>query len=236
MATSTSTLFQMTRDAIINSALRKLSVIGEGVVANAQQLSDGAEALNTILADFQSLGMPLWKRTELGITLVNGQSEYVIGTGLAIDTPYPVKLLQANLSLTGSSTRLNMEILARNTFNNLPNVSEGTPVQVSYQPFIESGVLSVWPTPNAGVPVGSQIYITYTAPFYKFTTGTETADIPQEWYNAILFQLALILSDEFSLPLEERSWLEKQSDKRLATALSSSSEDTSVFFYPDRRM
>jgi len=235
MTTSTTTLFQMTRDAIINSALRKLSVLGEGVVANAQQLTDGAEALNTVLADFQSLGMPLWKRQELGITLVAGQKEYTLGTGLAINVPYPLKVTQANLALTGSATRLNMEIIAHYTYNNLPVTTNGTPVQVSYQPFIESGVLSVWPTPDTSLPAGSQVILTYTAPFYKFTSGTETADIPQEWYNALVYQLALMLADEYSLPLEERGWLEKQSDKRLATALSSASEETSVFFYPDRR-
>lgn len=235
MTTSTTTLFQMTRDAIINSALRKLSVLGEGTVANSQQLSDGAEALNTILADFQSLGMPLWKRQELGITLVSNQKEYVLGVGQAIDVPHPLKVLQANLAITGSATRLNMEIIPHNTYNNLPVTTNGTPVQVSYQPLIESGVLSVWPTPDASVPVGSQIILTYSSPFYKFTLGTETADIPQEWYNALVFQLALVLSDEYSLPIDERAWLEKQSDKRLATALSSSSEETSIFFYPDRR-
>ena len=235
MATSSVTLLQLSRDSIINSALRKLSVIGEGQVANSQQLSDGAEALNLVLADFQSLGMHLWKRQELGITLVSGQREYVLGTGLAINVPAPLKILQANLALTGSSSRLDMPIISNNEYNNLPTSSTGSPVQVSYQPFIESGTLSVWPVPDSSVPVASQIILTHTSPFYKFTSGSETADCPQEWYHALIFQLALVLSDEFSLPLEERSWLEKQADKRLATALSSSSEETSIFFYPERR-
>lgn len=229
MATSSVTLLELSRDAIINSALRKISVIGEGQVANAQQLSDGAEALNLVLADFQSLGMPLWKRQETGVTLVNGQSTYTL-------TQYPLKLIQANLALTGNTSRTDLQIIPDYNFNNLPVGSTGTPVNVSYQPKIEQGILSVWPTPDASVPSGSQIILTYTLPFYKFTSGTETADCPQEWYHAIILQLALVLADEFSLPLEERAWLEKQADKRLATALSSSSEETSVFFYPDRRM
>lgn len=235
MTTSTTTLWQMDRDSIINSAYRKLSVVGEGQVANASQLSDAAEALNTIMAEFQALGMPLWKRLELGINLVNGQSEYIIGTGKAIDTPVPLKITQVNLALAGASSRLNMELVAHYNYNNLPVSTSGTPVQATYQPFVEYGILSLWPTPNSSVASGSQVIITYTAPFYKFTSGRDTADIPQEWYNAVIYQLAHVLSDEFALPLEDRNWFEKQASKRLANALSMSDENTSIFFFPEGR-
>jgi hypothetical protein len=78
------------------------------------------------------------------------------------------------------------------------------------------------------------VFLTYQTPFYKFTSGTETLDCPQEWYNAIIYQLAHIKSDGYSLPLEDRRWFEKQAEKRLNTALSAGTEDTSIFFYPDR--
>jgi len=236
MTVSTTTLWQMNRDAIINSSYRKLSVIGEGQVANAQQLTDAAEALNGIMAEFQTLGMPLWKRAELSIPIVAGQSEYTIGTGKAINTPYPLKVTQADLAVPGNSTRLNIEIIARFNYNNLPTSTSGTPIQVTYQPFVEYGVLSMWPTPDTSLVAGTAVVITYTAPFFKFDSGTDTADIPQEWYNAVIYQLAHVLSDEFSLPLDDRGWLEKQAGKRLATALSMADEGTSLFFYPDRGM
>ncbi len=235
MATSTTTLWSMSRDSIISKALSKLGVVGEGETASASQIADCIDDLNGILAEFQTLGMPLWKREELAITLVSGQKEYTIGEGQAINTPYPYKLSQANLAIAGSTSRMNMTILAHYDYNNLPVTTTGTPIQVTYQPFIDYGVLSVWPVPNSSVPAGSQIVITYQRPLYKFTSGTETLDCPQEWYNAVIYQLAHVKSDDYSLPLEDRRWLEKQAEKRLGGALSGGTEDSSIFFFPDRR-
>lgn len=234
MATSTTTLWSMSRDSIISKALSKLGVVGEGDTASPTQIADAVDDLNAILAEFQTLGMPLWKRAELSVPLVTGQREYVIGEGRAVNAPFPFKLSQANLSVAGSATRLNMVVLAHYDYNNLPVTTSGTPVQVSYQPFVDYGVLSVWPTPDASVPAGSSIYITYQQPLYKFTTGTETLDCPQEWYNAVIYQLTHVKSDDYSLPLEDRRWFEKQAEKRLVTALSAGTEDASVNFYPDR--
>lgn len=236
MATSNNTIWQLTRDEIINAALRKIGVVGEGQSANSTQLAEGSQALNAIISDFSTLGMPLWKREELGITLVTGQKEYEIGVGAAINHPFPLKLFQANLALTGSPTRLNMLVLAHYDYNNLPVTTSGTPVQVSYQPMTNKGVLSVWPTPDSSVPANSQIILTFQRPFDIFTTGTETLDFPQEWANAVIYQLAHVLSDEYSLPLEDRRWFEKQASKRLEAALSIGTEDGSLFFYPDRGM
>jgi hypothetical protein len=234
MTTSTTTLWSMTRDQIITKALSHIGVVPEGSTATATQIADAEDDLNAILAEFQTLGMPLWKREELGVTMVTGQIEYQIGPGKAIDVPFPLKVSQANLAITGSSTRLNMMVLAHYDYNNLPVSASGTPVQVTYQPRIDYGVLSVWPIPDASLPAGSQVFLTYQTPFYKFTSGTETLDCPQEWYNAIIYQLAHIKSDGYSLPLEDRRWFEKQAEKRLNTALSAGTEDTSIFFYPDR--
>lgn len=232
MATSNNTIWQLSRDDIINAALRKISVLGEGQTANAQQLSDGAQALNALISELQPLGLELWKRLEMDVTLVNGQSTYTIGVGKAINIPFPVKLLQVESQIGTSSSRVDMEIKARYDFNNLPVNSTGTPVSISYQPFINYGVLSVWPTPTA-LPVGSKLVLTYQKPFDIFTTGVETIDFPQEWHNTLIYHLAALLADEYQLPLDDRKWLEGRADKRLATVLSGGGEGTSLFFYPN---
>ena len=235
MATSTTTLWSMSRDSIISKALSKLGVVGEGETASPTQIADCVDDLNAILAEFQTLGMMLWKRHELAITLVSGQSEYTIGEGQTINAPYPYKVNQVNLAVTNSNSRPEVRILSNQEFNSLSPTASGTPIQASYQPFIDYGVLSVWPKPDASLPAGSQVVVTYQRPLFKFTTGTETLDCPQEWYNAVIYQLAHVKSDDYSLPLEDRRWLEKQAEKRLNGALSGGTEDSSIFFFPDRR-
>jgi len=233
MPTSNNTIWQLSRDDIINAALRKISVLGEGQVANAQQLLDGAQALNALVSELQPLGLELWKRAELDITLVAAQTSYTIGIGQAIAVPFPTKILQVMSQMgTTTTSRVDMQIKSRNEFNNLPINSTGTPVAVTYHPFINYGVLTVWPTPT-GLPVGSKLVMTYQKPFDIFTSGTETIDFPQEWHNTLIYHLAALLADEYQLPLEDRRWLETRADKRLATVLSGGSEGTSLLFYPN---
>lgn len=233
MATSGITIEELTRDELIEAALRKIGVLGEGTSANATQLSDGAQALNAVVLEFMTLGMPLWKRTELAITMVTGQSTYTIGVGQTLNHPFPTKLYQANLAIPNSSARINMQILGHYDYNNLPVNATGTPVNVSYQPFINFGTLYVWPTPDASVPAGTQVYLTYQEPVEVFTAGGQTADFPQEWQNALIYTLALVLADEYGLPVQDKQWLEKQADKHLNTALSFGTEDASLFIQPD---
>jgi len=83
MATSGNTIKLLTRDDIINSALRKLVVISEGTTASASQLTTGAEALNIIVSEFRTFGMQVWARSDMNITLVSGQGTYTIGVGQA---------------------------------------------------------------------------------------------------------------------------------------------------------
>lgn len=234
MATSGTTIYQMTRDQIINAALRKLGVVGEGTSANATQLSEGQEALNATLLMLMTFGMPLWKRTELSIPMVTGQRAYTIGVGQSTDSPFPVKLLEAVMHVFNSGSQISMEIKARYDYNLLPVNSTGTPVSVTYQPFINHGELLVWPTPDASLPSGSHVTITYQEPFDVFTSGTETPDFPQEWQQALIYQLALTLADEYGIPVQDKQWYEKQAEKHLAQVLGFGTEDSSIQIYPDR--
>jgi len=235
MATSGKTSWFQTRDQIINGALRKCQILQEGQVANAAQLLDASSALNNLVAEYRTLGMPLWKRTDLDIPMVVNQQDYVIGVGEAIDTPYPLKLLQARLFTQNNKTFINLNILPDFNFNMLPKNSSGVPVNVSYVPQLNKGTLSVWPIPNAASPPNATIVITYTSPIEVFDAATDDADFPGEWYNGLIYGLATLMSDEFALPIPDKQWLDKQSEKHLASALSIGTEDGSMYFAPDSR-
>lgn len=229
MSTSGTTVLEMTRDSIINAALRKIGVVGEGVVANAEQLSTGAEALNTLVQEFATLGMPLWKRTELAISMVTNQRDYTIGIGQTLNVPFPMKISEATFEYTGSDTQQDVEIKANYDFNLLPSDSQGIVVCMKYQPYINYGVVSVWPKPSTA---NGTLTITYQKPYDVFTAGGETPDFPQEWQNALIYNLALLLSDEYSLPIPDKQWLEKQAARHLTQALDFGTEEGSITFSP----
>ena len=231
MTIPTNTIFQLSRDDIINAALRKLGVLSEGVLANATQLNTGAQALNVIVAAYQSLGMPLWARKELAIPMVVGQQDYTLGIGEAIGIPFPLKVMQAILQIPPNYTQIDVNILSRYDFNILTlRAISGVPVNCCYQPLINSGVFSVWPTPDNSMVPGTTINIVYTAPFNYFDSATDVPDFPQEWHMALIYALAASLAPEYGVPLQDRQLITKESETALLTALSNGGEDGSMFF------
>lgn len=235
MTTSGSTTNQLTRNEIITAALRKLGVIAEGQTPSAQNYTDGALALNALIAEFRVLGMPLWARQSYTITPVAGTSSYNIGVGQTINSPYPLKIYQAYRTDSTSTTKIQMDIIADYNFNMLPTNSSGLPIQVSYTPRVNCGVLKMWPTPDSTAASGSTVTIVYQRPTEYVDTSSNTLDVPEEWLNAIIYNLASRLAPEWGTPLPDREALEMTAEKLLSRVLDYGSEDGSLYFQVDRQ-
>lgn len=234
MASSGITVNSMTTTSIINAALRKAVIIGEGQVANDAQTATTKEALNNIVAEFRVLGMSLWARKELTFTLVTGQSQYTMGIGQAINTAFPLKIYTAQVEQGYNYENFHdLNIVSFTDFDMLPNYSRGVPVNAMYKPEVNKGTLTVWPTPDVSLPANSRVRLVYQAPFQYFINGTDTPDFPEEWNNALIYQTASLVADEFGVPLQTRQWLATQADKHLANALSGGTEEASLFFQKD---
>jgi len=228
MTTSASTSWELTRDDIINAALRKLGVLNKGTSADSTDLSTGQTALNGIIARFNTLGMPLWKRTELGVTLVNGTSSYTITNGMKVPEVY--------LRSATSSVQYKLELKSDYDLKNLPYSATGVPVSWSYTPNIsEGGALRVWPTPDSSAASNYTIRVIYQDELDTFTAGTETPDFPAYWTDALVYALAVSLAPEKGIPLSDRKALREEAMIYLAQAQSYGDEDGSIFIQPDTR-
>jgi hypothetical protein len=229
MSTSGISYYQLTRDQLLTASIRKLGVLAEGQTPSAQNLSDAALALNSTIAEFRSVGMPLWARYEYTFTPTT--SSYTIGVGYTLNTPAPIKLLQAVLTASNNS-RIDMEVMARDDFLILPNSSPGSPLKINYRPGINTGTISLWPVPDSTNT--STVTLVYQRPFEYFTTGTETLDFPEEWYNAIIYKVAVLIAPEWGIPTQDRQMLMSEAKQYKDSALEVGLEDGSFFFAPDR--
>ena len=228
MTTSSSYSYQLTRNEIIQSAIRKLGVLAEGQTPSTQNYSDGSMALNTVISQLRAVGMPLWARSEYTFTPTT--NTYTIGTGMTLSTPFPVKLLQA--FRTESGAKIPLEIVAREDFNILPTSSNGSPIKINYQPFVNYGTISLWPTPTSTNT--ATITLVYQRPYQYFTTSTETMDFPEEWYNAIIYHLAVRLAPEWGVPLPDRQMLMQEAKMYTEDAAMVGQEDGSFFIQAER--
>lgn len=236
MTTSNQTILTMSGDDIINAAYRKLVVIGEGVTASAIQITNGRQALNNAVAEFRTLGMSLWARKTLQMVLVTSQQDYIYGMSQAgvYQIPYPLKIYTANLRQPPDfSTRIIVNPMANSDFSLLPSGATGVPVNYRYTPGEDIGTISVWPIPDAGVVAGTYIEFTYQTPFQYFIASTDTPDFPEEWNNALIYQTALLLSDEVGTSTQKQQWIESQAQAHLATALSNGVEEASLLIQRD---
>jgi hypothetical protein len=228
MASSGVFSYTYTANQIINAALRKLSVLSEGVSANTTQLETGLEALNLLVLELQALGMQVWSRKQVTTTLVSGTSSYTISA------PKALKIVQAWRTHPTTSERTDIMVVPDYDFNLLPPTATGVPINVTYQPRVGSGTLKVWPTPDSSMATGMTLTLVYISESEVFTLGTQTPDIPQEWYNTVVYQLAVLLAHEYGVPVQDISSLEKQADKHLNTVLGLATEDGSIYFQPSR--
>jgi hypothetical protein len=230
MSTSGTSVWSLKRDAVINSALRKLVVLSGGSPPAAYETTNAAEALNAMIKGFQVDGMPVWAIKDYSLTTVAGQSSYNIGVGQTTNTPMPLKLIQcARVESTGAMN-VPMEIKTHYDFNLLPvNATAGEPVNVFYQPFSTFGTLQLWPTPSDSNTV---IQLTYQRPFEDMNSSTDDFDFPSYWEEALIYGLAWRMSYEYGVPILDRQELQKAAEMFHDKALSFGTEEGSLFFMP----
>ena len=236
MTTSGVTTTELDRNSIVKAALRKIGAIALGGTPSAEEYTNGAEALNNLVAEFMTLGMPLWARKQYTITMVADQATYTIGDGKAVDTDFPLKILQAWVEpTTGSRQELTQR--AQYDFDMLPinSGSSSVPVQFTYKPLINYGELRVWPAPDSTTATDKTLKIVYQAPFDTFVSSTDTPYFPREWNNALIYGLAMLLAPEYGVPLQDRQLLIKEAEAHKEMALDFGIENAPLFFQPEER-
>jgi len=80
VATSGSDNFAVSRNDIIDAALRKIGIAAEGETTASQQTQDAATDLNLMVKSWQAAGLNLWKYEEMILFLVTDTHEYDLGS------------------------------------------------------------------------------------------------------------------------------------------------------------
>ena len=228
MTTSANTSYESNRDNLIKAAMRKCGVLAEGETPSTEAYTNGTQALNNIVLRFATLGMPLWKRTELPVTLVLSTKDYTI--------PNSLKVAQVVLKDTTGGTQYELINKSRYDYNRLPTTTTGLPVHWTFNPNLENGTLSIWPAPDSGAVSTKTLTVVYQKEFDGFVSSTDTPDFPAYWTDAIIYELAVNLSPEYGVPLMDRQQLKAEAKMYLEQAQGYGDEDTSLFVQPEMRM
>lgn len=236
MTTSNSTLFELDTLQIIESALRKIGALAKGQSADTEDIINGKQALNVVWGRLITMGMPLWVRRTYTFPVIATIAQYNIGVGQTLNTPFPLKILQATLVDTTSDSSIEMEIKALYEYYRFtPAVTSGQPIQLYYTPRVNYGEILLWPTPDTSAAAYKQVRIVYQAPFEDFVSNTDTPNFPKEWYQAVIYQLAVALAPEYGVPLDDRRTLMQEAKMYTDEANSFGMDETSIYIQPFNR-
>lgn len=229
MATSGDTTFNVTRDQLINGALRIVGAIAQGETPTAQMVTDASEALNMIVKAWQADGMPLWVTKEYQLTPIAGQNTYTV-------TPKMLRVIQAWNRDSTSNVDIPMRVVTRDEYNRLGNkTSTGKPIQVYHNPNLADSTVKLYPNPDSNSATSNKIFLVYQKPFDDFDTSTDNPEFPSEYFDALKFALASRLSFEYGMEPNDRTQLMQQSTILKLEALSMGTEEGSMFFTADKR-
>lgn len=144
----------------------------------------------------------------------------------------PLKIVSGRAFKYDDERETEMDDLSHLDYQRLPlkSTTSSQPVQWHYQPKLPLGIMNIYSTPS---DVAFGVRFTYHRPIYDVTASTETADVPAEWQEALVYNLALRLSTNVSCPADRLEKIEKMAQTSLGLVLSYDREPQSILFQPD---
>lgn len=235
MALSGTSTFSVDRDTLLKSALRLMNVYRSGESIPNAELVDASEALNLILKDWSKDGAHLWLRSEITITLVASQNSYTIGPGGDNTSARPLRITEAFIRDGTTDTPLN--IISKQEYVAIGDKSAtGVPNSIYFEPTLTKSTLYVYVAPDADAATNKTIHLWVERMVSDMTSGTDSFEVPQEWYRALKWNVALELAPEYGLADKKpalMSRIETYAQKYHMEIRDWDREDTPIFFSPN---
>lgn len=110
--------------------------------------------------------------------------------------------------------------------------ARGLPVEHYYKALLNEGALFLWPVPNN---VDFLFKFTFSKPLADIDANADLTDFPQEWLDAIKFNLAVRLMHEYRTPIAERDQIRRDAEAYLEEVLDFDREYAPMRIMPDLR-
>jgi hypothetical protein len=115
-------------------------------------------------------------------------------------------------------------------FNQVNKSSQGTVVNCYYSPQLTNGRLYVWQTASS---VNDFVRFTFERPLDVVTSGTQTIDFPEEWQEAMIYNVAARLADDYDTPPAKMQSVNAKAIQFLDDLLGWDEEMESLTLQPD---
>lgn len=170
--------------------------------------------------------------TTIGVTALSTavpSGAYVFAYTTKMDRP--LRISRATLYNVVSETDVPLTKIARQQYFDMPTklTTADTITQFYYDPQIGTGKLYVWPTPNTMTQV---FKFTYERSLADMLTAAGNPDFPQEWLDAIIFNLSVKIAPAFGKSADMPT-LKVLADEALNLVKGFDNEDADMYFTVD---
>lgn len=173
---------------IIADAFRESQKVAANESPTSAENAIALRILNRMMKAWQNKGWHLWTVTSMSESATTSAS-------YTLDPVRPFKIVSVRFKQGGRETP--MIEMTRDEYDNLPvKTTTGTPTQWYYDRQREAAKLYVWPVP-ASVTTET-LEITYHREIEDMG-ASDVIDAPAEWYEAIVYNLALRLANYFKV-------------------------------------
>jgi hypothetical protein len=201
---------------IVTQAFRKVGIGGIGEEVAGEEFEQGLMELDMMLKNWQSRGMCRWLRAVQTVPLTTAAS-------YTLNPVRPMTIDGVRIKVGGIETPLTP--MTGEEYDTLPQkTSTGRPSTYFYARQREDARLYVWPVLAAAN--GETLEVTYTREIADIRSPANNVDLPGEWWEVVVYNLASRLSDTFSL---QNDRVTARAEMMLRDALAFDRE-ASVFF------
>lgn len=214
---------------LIDGAMRKMGVLIQGETATATQDTEAILALNLLLKQLFTLGMPFSREYTHTVTLTAGISVYDISPDLVAPLGPVYNVYEAFLRNTSTQIDIPIRIISREEYYALTDkTQEGTPVQAAIS---KDGMqVYLYLTPDATTASSSEVLLYGYKQNDTIEDATDVLALPQEWYKAVLYGLAVDLTPEYGVALDDKRDLQRDYKEALDLAVDFVPQENSTYF------
>jgi hypothetical protein len=181
---------------LIKGALRLDRVLGTGDVLSDEDAQVGLDQLNMLLESWSLDHLYIYVETQVHFPFVAQQGKYTVGPGGDFNLPErPLKIYSAFTRANGFDYP--MSILTDATqYDSILNkqIVVMYPSYVWYEQTFPLGTLWFYPVPN-----GNEVYLRFWQGLSSFTSLTDPLAFPKGYSQAIMYNLAVLLSGPFGI-------------------------------------
>jgi len=203
---------------VCTAALRKIGVVSRDEAAQAEDIEAARAELSRMLKGWQNHGPNIFLQTLQSVTLTTA-------TSYTMSPVRPLSIESVRYKSTGG-IETPMERLTREEYDSLPDkTTTGIPTTFHYSRQRESALLYIWPALSSATT--ESLEITYIREIDDLANLSDTLDVPGEWFDCVVYNLADRLSDDFDI---EKPKVTARAAQLYRDALAFDQEE-SVYFY-----